>query len=42
MFYDAIDRMSDHTEGPEAAATGKKRMLEGHVTGGPEGQHHKH
>ena len=30
-------RMSDHTDGPEAAAAGKKRVLEG--PGGPQGRH---
>ena len=33
-------RMSDHTDGPEAAAAGKKRMLEGHA-GGPQGKRRK-
>jgi len=35
-------RMSDHTDGPEAAAEGKKRMLEEHALGGPQGKHRKH
>jgi len=30
-------RMLDHTDGLEAAAVGKKRMLEGHP-GGPQGE----
>jgi len=34
-------RMSDHTDGPEAAAAGMKRMMEGH-TGGPQGKRSKH
>jgi len=34
--------MSDHTDGPEAAAAGKKRMLEGHAPGGPQGKHGQH
>jgi len=36
-------RMSDHTDGPEAAAEGKKRMLEErHAPGGPQGKRRKH
>jgi len=35
-------RMSDHTDGPEAAAAGKKRMLEGNASGGPKGKRRKH
>jgi len=35
-------RMLDHTDGPEAAATGKKRMMEGHAPGGPQGKYRKH
>ena len=35
--------MSDHTDGPEPATAGKKRMLEGHAPlGGPQGERHKH
>ena len=34
-------KMSDHTDGPEAAAAGKKRMLEGHA-GGPHGERRQH
>jgi len=33
------NRMSDHTDGLEAAATGKKRMLQGHA--GPQGKRSK-
>jgi len=33
--------LSDCTDGPEAAAAGKKRMLEGHA-GGPQGKRRKH
>jgi len=33
-------RMLDHTDGPEAAAAGKKRMLGGHAKpGGPQEKH---
>ena len=34
-------RMYDHTDGPEAVAAGKKKMLDGH-TGGPQGRHGRH
>jgi len=34
--------MSDHTDGPGAAAAGKKRMVEGHAPGGPQGKHSQH
>ena len=33
-------RMPDHTDSPEAAAAGKKRMLEGHA--GPQGKRGQH
>jgi len=35
-------RMSDLTDGPEAAAAGNSRMLEGHAEGGPQGKRRKH
>jgi len=35
-------RMSDHTDGPEAAAAGTKRMLEAHAPSGPQGKRRKH
>ena len=35
-------RMSDHTDGPEAAVAAKERMLEEHAQGGPQGKCRKH
>eukprot|EP00277_Geminigera_cryophila_P012835 CAMPEP_0179441292 /NCGR_PEP_ID=MMETSP0799-20121207/24872_1 /TAXON_ID=46947 /ORGANISM="Geminigera cryophila, Strain CCMP2564" /LENGTH=81 /DNA_ID=CAMNT_0021225457 /DNA_START=169 /DNA_END=414 /DNA_ORIENTATION=+ len=35
--------VSDHTDGPEPAAAGKKRLLEEHASsGGPQGKRSKH
>jgi len=41
-LFDTLPGMSDYTDGQEAAAAGKKRMLQGHVPGEPQEKRRKH
>jgi len=42
LHIEDMPQISDLSDGPEASVVGKKRLLEGHAPGGPQGKHRKH